>query len=84
MCELTLLKFQSYLRDQTLNLATMPFLYSKALLLNDLSNTGKDFMYTLYTKLTTAVRPRGLQDSLDSQSSKWLPVIHKMTNNTWH
>jgi hypothetical protein len=50
-------KFQAYLRDQALNLAPVPFLYPYALSLYDLSNTGKDFMRTLYTVETlTALR----------------------------
>jgi hypothetical protein len=47
-CELTFSKFQAYLRDQMLNLAPVPFLYPYALSLYDLSNTGKDFIHTLF------------------------------------
>jgi hypothetical protein len=44
----TVSKFQQYLRQFSLYMAPVPFLYSQELLLYDLSNTGKDFMDTLY------------------------------------
>jgi hypothetical protein len=49
LCKSLFSKFQQYLRQFSFNMATVTFLWTFGFSIYDLSNTGKDFMLTLYT-----------------------------------